>query len=244
MDIPYLNEWNQHLKSKSPEEILQFAIEQFDSIVFSSSLGPEDQVITDVIAQHHYPIRIITLDTGRLFEETQNLLTKTREHYRLNIESVFPLAIELEPLVNAYGPNLFYQSQTLRQACCKVRKVLPLKRVLATHNAWITGLRRDQTANRLETMPIEWDPGFNIIKINPLWNWSEGAVWDYLESHNAPVNTLHSDGYPSIGCAPCTRAVKPGQDPRSGRWWWETGNQECGLHVVEGKIIRAAAIPV
>lgn len=199
-------------------------------VAFSTSLGQEDQVITDAIWRHDLPIRVFTLDTGRLFEQTYALLDATRAKYGRDIEVFFPDTREVEALVGARGHHSFRESVADRKACCDIRKVHPLQRALQGVDVWITGLRREQSANRQAMRILEWDDGYRLLKCNPLIDWSYEAVVGYLAAHEVPENPLHRDGFVSIGCAPCTRAIAPGEDPRAGRWWWETSKKECGLH--------------
>ena len=203
-----------------------------DKIIFSSSMGAEDQVITDMLCSINSKVRIITLDTGRLFPETYAIIDETRKHYRIELEILFPDREEIEKMVKSKGINLFYESVENRRLCCYHRKIVPLKRVLTGMKAWITGIRKDQTLNRFNTRMLEWDETYQLVKINPLYRWTEKMVWDYIKKYQVPYNELHDKGFPSIGCQPCTRSVKPGDDPRSGRWWWEDqGHRECGLHI-------------
>lgn len=204
-------------------------------VAFSSSLGQEDQLITDVICRHDLGVRIFTLDTGRLFNESYELIERTTARYKRNIEIYFPSQEDLEPFVLEKGINAFYESVENRKACCHIRKVLPLNRALAGVKVWITGLRADQSENRKDMPVIEWDETRSLYKFNPLINWSFDAVLNYIEQNSVPYNPLHDKGFISIGCAPCTRAITPGEDPRAGRWWWETSQKECGLHQVVKK---------
>ena len=197
----------------------------------ASSLGAEDMVLTDLIARHALPIAIFTLDTGRLPGETYVLIDRVREHYGLPIDVHYPDTRALEAYVRVHGVNAFYGSTELRQRCCAIRKSAPLARALATRAAWITGQRRAQSVTRRNLPVEEFDVEHNLPKFNPLAAWTDAEVWDYLRTHNVPTNPLHARGYPSIGCAPCTRAVEPGEDARAGRWWWEhPEHRECGLH--------------
>lgn len=211
---------------------LSNAIEAHSPAAFSCSFGHEDMVILDLIARHRLPVEVFTLDTGRLHEETHALMARARERYRLDIRVLFPQAESLEALLRRDGPNGFYASLDARKACCAVRKVEPLARALAGKRLWITGLRRGQAATRSELAVLAPEPDYGLHKLNPLADWSEAAVHEYLARHEVPVNALHARGFPSIGCAPCTRAITVGEDPRAGRWWWETPAQkECGLHI-------------
>ena len=210
-----------------------------DRVALASSLGAEDQVLTDMILSIKPDARIFVLDTGRLHPETYDLMAATIKKYHMCYEVFFPDARDVEEMESECGPNLFYESTENRKRCCNVRKVKPLRRVLSTLDAWITGLRREQAVTRGSVEKVEWDEGNGLIKISPLADWSEKDVWEYIKAHAIPYNKLHDEGYPSIGCAPCTRAIKPGEDLRAGRWWWETPEQkECGLHVVDGRLAR------
>ena len=202
------------------------------SIVFANSLGAEDVVIADIISKHCPDISNFVLDTGRLPEETLKLLADVQARYtNLTVNVYYPEAADVEEFVAENGVNAFYESQDLRKGCCFVRKIKPLKRALSTSKAWITGLRREQSVTRDEIQFEEWDEGNNMHKLNPLADWSEKEVWAYIKSNDVPYNDLHDKHYPSIGCAPCTRAISMGEDVRSGRWWWENPeNRECGLH--------------
>jgi phosphoadenosine phosphosulfate reductase len=197
----------------------------------ASSFGAEDMVLTDLIARHRLPIAVFTLDTGRLHAETYDLIDRVRAHYGLPIGVYYPDTKAIETYVQVHGVNAFYRGVELREGCCAIRKSEPLMRALAGRSAWITGQRRTQSSARSALGIEEADPVHAIPKFNPLADWSEGDVWSYLRAHKVPYNPLHDLGYPSIGCAPCTRAVKPGEDIRAGRWWWESSDhKECGLH--------------
>lgn len=200
-------------------------------LTFANSLGAEDMVLTDLIARHRPGITVFSLDTGRLPEATYALMDKVREHYGLDLQVFYPEREALETLVRDQGVNGFYHSPEQRQRCCKVRKVEPLQRALAGYGGWLTGLRRDQAVTRHTLVHVEWDDGHGLWKINPLLDWSLEMIWDYIAAREVPYNALHDEGYPSIGCAPCTRPVAAGEDIRAGRWWWEQPEQkECGLH--------------
>jgi phosphoadenosine phosphosulfate reductase len=223
---------NRQMAGMSPMEVMRvMALEFPGRITFATSFGAEDQVIMHMLSQAASAIRVFTLDTGRLFQETYDLMSITRVKYGIPIEVYFPDAATVEEMVNQDGINLFYDSIENRKLCCHVRKIIPLKRALANTDAWISGLRRQQSVTRQEVEMVEWDASLEMIKINPLVDWTEQMVWDYLLNHKVPVNELHAKGFPSIGCQPCTRAVAPGEDVRAGRWWWELpGSKECGLH--------------
>ena len=201
-------------------------------ITFATSLGEEDQVITDMISKAALGIEIFTLDTGRLFTESYDLLALNQKRYKdLNFKIYYPDTKATEDMVRTKGINLFYESVENRKLCCQLRKVDPLQRALADKEAWMVGLRREQALTRLNLEPIEWDQANQKIKINPLYNWTSEQVRDYIKKNNVDINPLHAKGFVSIGCAPCTRAIKPGEDIRAGRWWWEAPEQkECGLH--------------
>ena len=214
--------------------------------VLATAFGAESMVLVDLIARHALPIRIITVDTGRLPEETLALIDRVRERYGVPIEVYAPDARALESFVAENGVNPFYRSTELRKQCCAVRKSEPLTRALAGKGAWITGLRREQSEHRQETPFEEFDAIHGLPKFNPLADWTSDEVWRYLRAHDVPYNVLHDRGYPSIGCAPCTRAVRPGEDPRAGRWWWEIAQvKECGLHSKPSRreAVGAAAQP-
>jgi len=200
-------------------------------VVFSSSMGQEDQVITDAICKNKIPVKIFTLDTGRLFNETYELLERTMARYKQTIHVFFSDANDVENFVNTKGLNSFYESVENRKECCNIRKVKPLNRALQGAKVWITGLRSEQSDSRKDVPMIEWSEEKQLFKFNPLINWDYDRVLSYLKEFNVPYNYLHDKGFISIGCAPCTRAIEAGEDPRAGRWWWETSQKECGLHV-------------
>jgi phosphoadenosine phosphosulfate reductase len=227
-----IEQWQAELAGKSAEEILAWAAAQFPGkIRFASSLGLEDQVLTDMIARAGLPISIFTLDTGRLFQETYELIERTQAKYNLPIEICFPDAAEVRSMVHEHGINLFRRSVELRKMCCGVRKIHPLKQALAGLDAWVVGLRREQSVTRTDMHAVEWDGGNGLVKVSPLIDWTEQQTRDYIKANKVPYNPLHDQGFPSIGCASCTRAVAPGEDIRAGRWWWEQPeHKECGLH--------------
>jgi len=221
------------------QAILERIADDFEPAVFASSLAAEDMVLTDLILRKKLNISIFSLETGRLHAETLGMLDKVRETYGTEIKLFKPDAAAVENYVSQHGLNAFYDSVEMRKECCRIRKVEPLKRALAGNKAWVTGQRRAQSATRTELATQEDDATHGLQKFNPLADWSEDDVWHYLRSNNVPYNPLHDKGYPSIGCEPCTRAIQPGEDVRAGRWWWEnTDSKECGLHVVDGKLIR------
>lgn len=233
--------WQKEFKNVSAMKIISWALDKFGSgkIALASSFGAEDQVLTDMLVKTGKKISVFTLDTGRLPQETFDVLEDTRKHYQIKIEVLFPETQAVENMEREYGPNLFYDSVENRKKCCGIRKVEPLKKKLFSLQAWICGLRREQAITRKGISVIEWDEAFNLFKINPLVDWTERQVWEYLKENQVPYNKLHDKGYPSIGCLPCTRAIKPGEDIRAGRWWWETPEQkECGLHLKDGKLTR------
>ena len=201
-------------------------------LTLSTSFSYEDQVITDHVSRLPFPVFIFTLDTGRLFPETYSTWSRTLERYKVSIDAYYPDAERLQEFVRSYGPNSFYESVDNRKQCCHIRKVEPLKKALAGKEVWITGLRAEHSPNRSDMQLIEWDNVNKVLKYNPLLHWTTDEVRQYIDDHNIPYNALHDRGFVSIGCAPCTRAVKPGEDFRAGRWWWEdTSKKECGLHV-------------
>ncbi len=202
-----------------------------DKVALASSFGAEDQVLTDMLYKISGSARIFTLDTGRLPQETYDCMEATRKKYGVNIHVTFPDREKVETMVREKGPNLFYESVENRKRCCQIRKVEPLQRELAKLDAWIVGLRREQAVTRQDMQRIAWDEANGLIKISPLVDWTTEQVWDYIRENKVPYNKLHNQGYPSIGCAPCTRAVREGEDIRAGRWWWENPeHKECGLH--------------
>jgi phosphoadenosine phosphosulfate reductase len=225
-------ELNRQLTGKSAQEIVSFFLEAMqDKITFGTSLGAEDQVITHMLQQHGGDFKIFTLDTARLFPETYELIDRTNKRYKINIDIYFPAYQEVEEMVAEHGINLFYDSIDKRHLCCQIRKLNPLKRALEGREGWFTGLRRAQSVTRTDMQVVEWDDNAGKLKVNPLIEWSEQDVWDYIDEHKIPFNPLHKKGFPSIGCQPCTRAVMEGEDVRAGRWWWENpDDRECGLH--------------
>ena len=225
-------QWNKQFRNSKAEEILAFFINHFkDNVAFSTSLGPEDQVITYMISKIDQSAKIFTLDTGRLFPETYDLIDTTAKKYNINIKVYFPDATDVEKMVQEKGINLFYDNIENRKLCCHIRKIKPLERAIKGLEGWITGLRREQAVTRKNLQTVEWDDNNNLLKINPLISWTEKQVWEYIKNHNIPVNSLHKKGFTSIGCQPCTRAIQPGEDVRAGRWWWENPEtKECGLH--------------
>jgi phosphoadenosine phosphosulfate reductase len=214
-------------------KLLKQAEEQYaPDLVFACSFGAEDVVLIDLICKHAQSIQIITLDTGRLPQPTYDVMDACREKYGINIQVYFPDADEVEQMVNEHGLNLFYHSVENRKRCCGIRKIHPLRRALEGKKAWLTGVRREQADSRQDMAAVEDDDFFGLKKFNPLIEWSEDEVWAYIRKFDVPYNALHDQHYPSIGCLPCTRSVTVGEDPRSGRWWWEReeGVAECGLH--------------
>lgn len=203
----------------------------FAPAAFATSLGAEDMVLLDLIDRNGFEIEVFTLDTGRLPEETHDLLQMARQRYKTPIRVFTPESADVEGYTRAHGPNGFYESVELRQECCQLRKVRPLRRALQGKRAWLTGLRREQSPTRRDLPFREWDAANGLEKFNPLADWLVDEVWDYIRQHEVPYSALHKRGYPSIGCAPCTRAIGADEDIRAGRWWWENPeNKECGLH--------------
>ena len=232
---------NRRFADSTAQEIVQWAVDSFGTnVTLASSFGAEDVVLVDILAKLAQKPRIFILDTGRLHQETYDVIEKVRAKYGIEFEFYFPKTGDAEELLRAKGPNSFYDSVENRKECCYIRKVEPLNRALSTADAWITGLRRGQSVTRTGLDVVEIDAGHGgILKINPLINWSEQDVWDYIKANDVPYNALHDKGFPSIGCAPCTRAISPGEDLRAGRWWWESPeHKECGLHIKDGKVVR------
>jgi phosphoadenosine phosphosulfate reductase len=223
---------NETFGEKKPEEILDHFLRTYgDRIALASSLGLEDQMLTDMILKIDRSARIFTIDTGRLFPETYSLIDKTNMNYGIRMEVYFPANKPVERYVRANGINAFYESMEKRKECCRIRKLEPLARALSTLDVWICGLRQEQSVTRTGVQVVEWDGTNQLIKINPLARCSEQEVREYVRVNRVPCNVLHEKGFPSIGCCPCTRAVQPSEDVRAGRWWWENPeHKECGLH--------------
>ena len=221
------------IESLSIADALQVLVQAFPGkVTFSTSFSYEDQIITDLIQKHAPEVSVFTLDTGRLFPETYSVWSRTNDRYGIHVTPFYPDTEAIQTFVSANGPNAFYESLDLRKGCCYIRKVEPLRRALAPNAVWITGLRAEHSAARQSLDVIEWDEANQIIKYNPLLHWTFEKVLEYINEHNVPYNSLHDKGFVSIGCAPCTRAIKPGEDFRAGRWWWEDeSKKECGLHV-------------
>ena len=246
-----IRDLNERFRDAPAEEVVGFFLEAYKGrIALSSSLSIEDQTLTDMMVRNPsptlpregecssprggregVPFRIFTLDTGRLFPETYQLIDKTNLTYGIQLEVFFPDYRAVQRMVREEGINLFYNSIESRHRCCQIRKLEPLSRAFQGLDAWICGLRREQSVTRQDMQVVEWDEMHGLIKVNPLISWTEQQVWDYIRQHHVPYNKLHDKGYPSIGCEPCTRAVQPGEDVRAGRWWWESpDHRECGLH--------------
>lgn len=224
------------LDVSQPVNGLKWLAEKFPGqVVFSSSLGQEDQVITDIICKNNIGIKIFTLDTGRLFYEAYELIEKTNARYKTSLQVYFPSADDVESFIKEKGINSFYESVENRKECCFIRKVKPLNRALKGAKVWVTGLRAEQSENRKDMSMLEWDEVRQLYKFNPLINWTYDEMLKYLADYDVPYNPLHDKGFISIGCAPCTRAIEPGEDARAGRWWWETSKKECGLHTTNSK---------
>lgn len=224
---------NREFQGKTPEVFLTWVLKEFHPrVAFASSFGLEDVALIDILVRLNPSVKIFTLDTGRLNEETYEVMDRIRRRYNVTIESYFPDAARVEALERAKGFFSFRESIENRKECCGIRKVEPLKRALSGLDGWITGLRREQSVTRADVQRVENDAAFGILKFNPLVDWSLADVWNHIKKNQVPYNKLHDLGYPSIGCAPCTRSVKNGEDIRAGRWWWENPeNKECGLHL-------------
>ncbi len=229
-------------KATAAVRFLRNAARDYAPVVFATSLGAEDMVLTDMIAREEIAIGIFTLDTGRLPAETYELIAATERRYGMRLQTYYPRHEFVEAYVNVHGINGFYDSVDNRKACCHARKVEPLRRALAGNTAWVTGLRAEQAATRGNLRPVAFDEANGLVKLSPLADWSEREVWVYLHANKVPYNKLHDRHYPSIGCAPCTRAIAVGEDVRAGRWWWETPeSKECGLHSGNVTPLRRAA---
>jgi len=230
-----LAEINQELSGLSTIDKLKYLADRYAGrIIFSTSFGWEDQAITHLIFSNHIPIKVFTLETGRFFPETYYVWNRTLEIYDKPIHAYYPKNELLQEMVNLKGPNSFYDSVDNRKECCYIRKIEPLKRALKGNDIWVTGIRAEQSPNREDMHDLEWDEGNQLIKFHPIFDWTLDDVKSYIKENNIVYNTLHDKGFPSIGCAPCTRAVQPGEDFRAGRWWWEDqSKKECGLHATE-----------
>ena len=226
-------------ESATAEEVLSWALSAYgDSLAISTSFQKEGMVVIDIATRIHPHVRVFTIDTGRLPEETHQMMETVRQRYGIPVEIVFPEASEVESMIATHGPNLFYREVTLRKLCCHIRKVRPLERKLATLSAWVVGLRRSQTESRADVAKVESRDA--IVKISPLADWTSHDVDDYILRHDVPVHPLYAKGFPSIGCGPCTRATFDCEDQRAGRWWWEQNTEkECGIHIApSGQIVR------
>lgn len=232
MDLAKLKE---DLIGKGIVESLRFLAQKFDGkIVFSTSFGWEDQALTHIIFSNNIPIKVFTLETGRLFPETYYVWNRTLENYGKPIHAYYPNNVLLEEMVEKKGPSSFYESVENRKECCYIRKIEPLNRALSGNECWITGIRAEQSLNRQDMENLEWDEGHHIVKYHPIFDWTLDQVKAFIKENHIVYNTLHDKGFPSIGCAPCTRAVREGEDFRAGRWWWEDqSKKECGLHAVK-----------
>lgn len=222
---------NKELENKTTIDVIAYFLDNFKNVALSSSLAAEDQVLTDILLKKDKNASIFTLDTGRLHPETYDVMDATNLKYGIKIDVFFPDNENVQKLYKTQGVNGHYESIGNRKNCCNIRKIEPLKRALKDVEVWVTGLRASQSVTRTDMPLVEWDENFNVIKVNPLINWSQEDVWDYIKTNKVPYNKLHDQGFPSIGCAPCTRAIKDGEDIRAGRWWWENPeHKECGLH--------------
>ncbi len=225
--------YQKQLQNQSADFIIDWVLDSFEPsmIALASSLSIEDQVLTHMLWKRNPTFQIFTLDTGRLPQETFDVMEKTAQAYQGNYDILFPDSAAVKDMINRDGPNLFYDSIENRKMCCGIRKIQPLKQKLSGLTAWVCGLRKEQSVTRTESQALEWDSVFGLIKINPLVEWQESEVWDYIHNHEIPYSVLYDQGYRSIGCAPCTRAIDKDDDVRAGRWWWEAPeHKECGLH--------------
>lgn len=229
----YISQLSEQVNVLSIEEMLSSLVSRFpQQVTFSTSFSFEDQLITYMIVKNQFPVSIFTLDTGRLFPETYSVWNSTNENFHIRVKAYYPDHSLLQNFVAGKGPNSFYESVENRKDCCYIRKVEPLKRALTGNAVWITGLRAEHSENRHDMPQVEWDAGNQIIKYHPILHWTTEEVKQYINANNIPYNPLHDRGFVSIGCAPCTRAVRPGESFRAGRWWWEDSTKkECGLHV-------------
>ncbi len=231
MSIEVVKNIEEKILSLNTTDLIKYILENYKNVALSSSLGVEDQVLTDMIFKVNKNSRVFTLDTGRLHSETYKVMDETNLKYGVKLEVFFPKFDDVEKLYITQGVNGHFESIDNRKNCCNIRKIEPLKRALKNVDIWITGLRASQSITRTNLPVIEWDENFKVIKLNPLINWNEDDVWEYIRANKVPYNKLHDQGYPSIGCEPCTRAIKAGEDIRAGRWWWEDPeHKECGLH--------------
>lgn len=237
MNLEEIKKLNQESDGMGPQEVLQWGLNNIHpKLALASSFGAEDVVLIDMLMKINPEARIFTLDTGRLNQETYDVMDAVKSKYGLKLEVMFPETEETKEMVRDHGMNLFYKSLELRHMCCGIRKVKPLNNMLATLDGWITGLRADQTQNRGDAAKFELDEQHGgMVKLNPLIDWEWEQVIEYIKENDVPYNKLHDQGYPSIGCEPCTRPIKPGEDLRAGRWWWEQeSDKECGLHADHG----------
>jgi phosphoadenosine phosphosulfate reductase len=228
-----MSELSKSLRARAQDSIsqLQSAVAEFKNVCYANSLGSESVVLTDLIWSAVPQIEIFSIDTGRLYPETYELIERLQKRYGRALRIYYPDAAKLETWVGEHGINGFRDSLDQRRGCCGTRKVEPFRRAIAGRNAWVTGIRRGQSASRALAAPVEWDREYGLHKVSPLLQWSENEIWEYIRKKRLPYNTLHDSGFPSIGCAPCTRAVQAGEHERSGRWWWERNDsRECGLH--------------
>ncbi|MGE0544938.1 MAG: phosphoadenylyl-sulfate reductase [Dehalococcoidia bacterium] len=235
------------LDGREPQEVLRWGIERFGNrLAICTSLQADGMAILDMARRINPTVRVFTIDTGRMPAETYELMDQVRDRYGIALEVYYPDATELEDFVRREGVNAFYRSVPLRLGCCEIRKVNPLNKVLASLDAWVTGLRRDQSSTRAAVRAVEIDHDHgSLVKLNPLAGWTEAQVWEYIRANDVPTSALYEQGYTSIGCAPCTRPTTAGEDPRAGRWWWEfDAPKECGIHfsVETGRMERGSEV--
>ncbi|MBS1703611.1 MAG: phosphoadenylyl-sulfate reductase [Armatimonadetes bacterium] len=233
LEVTEIEDLNRLFEHETPEKLLAWAVERFSNrLRLACSFGAEDVALVDIVSRHGLGIVPFVLDTGRLHQETYEVMDRFRAKYGIEFETYYPDTERIQRLLSVKGPNSFYESIENRKECCGIRKVEPLRRALSGCDGWVTGLRREQAVTRTSLPKIEIDESHGgIVKLNPLADWTEAQVWEYIRQNNVPYNALHDQGFPSIGCAPCTRAIQPGEDIRAGRWWWEAPeHKECGLH--------------
>jgi len=237
-----LTELNEQLQGQTARQIIAWVYEHFDpqTVYMSTSFGAEGMVLLDLLCQKYKYPEVFTIDTGRNFQQTYDVWHRAQQKYGISIKGYYPDAQRLHKLTSEHGPSLMYESVDLRKQCCHIRKVEPLKKALKGARVWLTSLRRGQSASRADTPAISYNAQYDLIKLCPLIRWSGEDVWEYIRQNDVPYNALHDQGFPTVGCEPCTRAISPGEPLRAGRWWWEDqDDKECGIHIENGKIVRS-----